>query len=110
MTTPLMIGESVPLEVRNILKSLEVGMPIRWKGNEGTIEFVDDEYITMCFRAYPNDDPNAVKNVHKCCLIIYPHQWDEIEIEDTHFYDVKNYKGKTDDHPGNDMLPSIDQR
>ena len=51
MTTPLMIGESVPLEVRNILKSLEVGMPIRWKGNEGTIEFVDDEYITMCFRA-----------------------------------------------------------
>ena len=48
MTIPLFISESVPKEVSNILKSLQVGMPARYKEFEGTIEFVDDLYITLC--------------------------------------------------------------
>ena len=37
MTTPLFLSESIPLELRNILKSLEGGMPIKWNDDVGTI-------------------------------------------------------------------------
>ena len=40
MTTPLFLSESVPKEIKNILKSLEIGMPARYQDFEGTIEFV----------------------------------------------------------------------
>ena len=54
MTTPLLIGESVPKEVKNILKSLEVGQKARIGSVEGFIEFVSDEYITVCVSTKPN--------------------------------------------------------
>ena len=85
-------------------------MPIGFQGMEGTIEFVDDAYITMCFNAYPTKDPHASKKVHKCCLLIFPHQWDEIELDPSVFQHKKAYRGKTNDHPGNEMLPPTDQR
>lgn len=110
MTTPLFIGESIPREVRNILKSLEIGMLARYKNHEGTIEFVCDDYITICIAMSPNQDPNARRETNKCCLLVYRQNWDDIEIEDTHFYDVKAYTGKTNDHPGNEMLPSVTDR
>ena len=110
MTTPLFIGESIPREIRNIMKSLEVGMPVRFKEHEGTIEFICDQYITMCINCKPNEDPHCLRKINKCCILIYEYQWDELEIEDTHFYDVKNYQGTTDDHPGNEMLPEVDNR
>tara|TARA_Y100000004_G_scaffold88937_2_gene99771 strand:+ start:1124 stop:1474 length:351 start_codon:yes stop_codon:yes gene_type:complete len=109
MTTPLFIGESIPREVRNILKSLEIGMLARYKNHEGTIEFVCDDYITICVATSQNDD-HALKKINKCCLLVYREKWDDIEIEDTHFYDVKAYTGKTNDHPGNEMLPSVTDR
>jgi len=109
MSTPLFISESIPLEIRNILKSLEVGMPARYQGFEGTIEFVDDLYITLCISKKPN--PKGFKQpFNKCCILVYPHQWDELEIDDSSFKNVKNYKGKTNDHPGNEMLPDVEDR
>ncbi len=110
MTIPLFISESVPKEIGNILKSLELGMTARYKGETGTIEFVDDSYITLCISMKPNNDPNSRKQFTKCCICIYPHQWDDLEIEDSHFYDHKAFRGKTNDHPGNDMLPPINER
>ena len=109
MTTPLFLSESVPREVRNILKSLEVGMPARYKGMTGTIEFVDDAYITLCINCKEMDE-HAFKRVSKCCMVIYPEYWDDLEIEDEHFYDHKAYRGTTEDHPGNDLLPNLDNR
>jgi hypothetical protein len=41
---------------------------------------------------------------------VYPHQWDDLEIDDSHFKNVKNYQGKTNDHPGNEMLPDVEDR
>jgi hypothetical protein len=110
MTIPLFIGESIPREIRNIMKSLEIGMPVRYKEFKGTIEFICDEYITVCINCKPTNDPYSKNKISKCCLLVYEQQWDDLEIEDTHFYDVKNYRGKTDDHPGNDMLPEVDKR
>ncbi len=109
MTIPLFISESVPKEVSNILRSLEVGMPARYKDFEGTIEFVDDSYITLCITKKTNP-PGFRQPYNKCCLLIFPYQWDDLEIEDEHFYDHKAFRGKTNDHPGNEMLPDINER
>jgi len=105
MTTPLLISESVALEIRNILKSLEIGSPIRYKGLEGYICFTCNDYISMCFHEYEHGDPSARQPTTQCCLLIYQHDWDEIEIEDSHFYNHKAYHGYIPEHPGNDMLP-----
>ena len=109
MTTPLFISESIPLEIRNILKSLEVGIPARFEQFEGTIEFLSEEYITLCVGTKPNPEGSR-QPMNKCCLCVYPHQWDDLEIDDSHFKNVKNYQGKTNDHPGNEMLPDVEDR
>ena len=44
MSTPLFISESIPLEIRDILKALSVGSKAGFQGFEGTIGFVSDEY------------------------------------------------------------------
>jgi len=94
MTIPLLLSESIPKEIKNILKSLEVGQPARYKEFTGQIRFVCDEYIRICH------DETSQK-----CLVVFENDWDDIEIEDKHFYNVKGYRGKIDDHPGNDLLP-----
>ena len=48
MTIPLIISNADRVELRNIMKHLEVGRKAKFDGLEGTIEFVSDEYITIC--------------------------------------------------------------
>ena len=48
--------------------------------------------------------------MNKCCLLCYNSQWDELELDDAHFQYKKAYRGKTNDHPGNDMLPALEDR
>lgn len=109
MSTPLFISESIPLEIRNVLKSLEIGMPARYQDFTGTIEFVSEEYITLCISEKPNPEGSR-HPMNKCCLLVYSRDWDDLEIDDSSFKNVKNYKGKTNDHPGNEMLPPIEDR
>lgn len=109
MTTPLFIAEAPALEIRNIIKSLSIGARVRWKGNEGYINFVDDNYITICVSEKPNP-PGSRHSTNKCCLLCYNSQWDELEIDSDYFQHKKAYRGKTNDHPGNDMLPAIEDR
>ena len=84
MTIPLLLAEAIPLEIRNILKSLKKGMKVKLKdGDVGTINFICDQYV-----------------------LVYPADWDDIYIEDEHFYNHKNYKGYIREHPGNEDLPT----
>ena len=53
MTIPLIISNADRIELRNIMKHLEVGRKAKFDGLEGTIEFVSDEYITL---PYTNSD------------------------------------------------------
>lgn len=110
MTIPLLISESVPREIKNILKSLEIGQRARYKEIDGYIAFVCDDYITICFKEVEHCDPSARRPVTQCCALVYNQYWDDIEIEDEHFYDVKNYHGEVVDHPGNDLLPPVTVR
>lgn len=110
MTTPLFLSESIPLEVRNILAALTPGMPARYDGFEGVIKFVSDEYISLCIRTYEHGDPAARKSQTEVCICVTPDKWDDLELDDSVFQHIKNYHGKTDDHPGNDMLPPTESR
>ena len=48
MSTPIFLSESIPLELRNILKSFEKGMRVKTPdGDEGYIDFISDQYITI---------------------------------------------------------------
>ena len=105
MTIPLFIAEAIPIEMRNILKSLKKGMPVRLKsGEEGIINFISDDYITVSMNRI--EDPNTMHGYKESNVLVYPNEWDEMEIEDEHFYNHKNYKGVIRDHPGNEDLPS----
>ena len=105
MTIPLFIAEAIPIEMRNILKSLKKGMPVRLKsGEEGTINFISDDYITVSMNRI--EDPNTMHGYKESNVLVYPNEWDEMEIEDEHFYNHKNYKGVIRDHPGNEDLPT----
>ena len=59
MTIPIFLAEAVPLEIRNILKSLERGQKVKLKGGEeGIIDFVCDQYITVSTNRW--EDSNSM--------------------------------------------------
>ena len=105
MTFPIFLAEAIPLEIRNILKSFEPGMKVRLKtGEEGTVNFIGDQYITVsCNR---REDPNSMHGYKETNVLVYHHEWEDMWIEDEHFYNKKNYKGYIRDHPGNEDLPT----
>ena len=83
--------------MRNIFKSLKVGQKIGFDGFEGYIFEIEDKGSRYGKR-FVN-------------VLIYPCDWEDILIEPEEYpKDHRNYKGKTDDHPGNDMLPPIEKR
>jgi|TARA_B000000557_G_scaffold59689_1_gene46533 hypothetical protein len=90
------------------MKHLEVGRKAKYDGLEGTIEFVSDDYITICVSTKPNPEGSR-QPMNKCCICVYPNEWGNVEVEAIKQYG-KSYKGKIDDHPGNDMLPEVDKR
>jgi len=109
MTTPLFISEAPALEIRNIIKSLSPGAKVRWHKVEGYIEFVDDAYLTICISEKPNP-PGSKQPLSKCCVLVFNQYWDELELDDSVFQHVKAYHGKTNDHPGNELLPELAAR
>lgn len=108
MSTPLFISESIPLEIRDILKALSVGSKARWQEFEGTIGFVCDDYITIILRRIPDD--NSLYGHRDVSLLVRRCDWEELELDPIHFKKVKAYRGRIQDHAGNDMLPHVDKR
>lgn len=104
MTTPLLMSESIPLECKKILDTLTVGRRVKYKETEGYISFVCDEYLNICFKEKPAP-PGSAHPIMKCELIVFRDYWEDLLVDDTHMHDVVTYKGKVNDHPGNEMLP-----
>jgi len=104
MTTPLLISESIPLEVKKILQTLEIGQRARYKNTEGFISFICDDYICICFKE-KELPPGSARKYEQCNLLVFSGYWEDLEVDDTHMHDVVRYKGKINDHPGNEMLP-----
>ena len=113
MTIPILLSEAIALELRNILKSLERGRRVRWRDEEGFINFVDDEYITICIHRWekpPEVAEHAKSKWNEVNIVCPERYWDELEIEDEHFHNKRNYWRPVGDHPGNDMLPPVKKR
>ena len=55
------------------IDALHKGLEIRYKEHSGFINFVCDQYLTLCLPKY--DEP--LRNV---CILIYPSQWKDIEL------------------------------
>ena len=106
MTTPLLISESIPLECKKILETLEIGRRVKYGETEGYISFVCDDYLNICFKEKPAQ-PGSARPVEKCELIVFKEYWEDLLVDDTHMHDVVLYKGRTNDHPGNEMLPHV---
>ncbi len=100
MTIPILLSESIPREIAHVLDSLAIGMPARYNGITGTIQHVSDAYIGVCCETE--------------CMLVTVDDWDNLEIDDTHFYWKNNPKHRFSalqhDHPGNEMLPPMDKR
>lgn len=95
--------------MKKILQSLKVGTRVRFKDDEGYISGVYDEYLTLCVREI--EDKGSRYGKRFVNVLIYPSDWEDIEIDPEQYpTDHRNYQGKTDDHPGNDMLPPIEKR
>ena len=80
MTIPLIISNADRIELRNIMKHLEVGRKAKFDGLEGTIEFVSDEYITICVSKKLNPE-GARQKYNKSCICGYHNQWGDVEVE-----------------------------
>ena len=58
------------------------GELVRIGNTEGYVNFIDSAYITVCFNSYPS--PGSKYGETKCCLCVYPNQWDDvIRLEST---------------------------
>ena len=104
MSINLFLANAIQIEMRNILKSLELGNYIKFRGETGYISFVCDDYITMC--THETDYPEAMHGKKFCNVLIYNGDWLDIEIDESLFpRNVRNYHGKIVEHPGNEDLP-----
>ena len=104
MTTPLMISESVPLEVKKILDTLELGRRVKYETTEGFIDFICEQYLTICFKQ-KKSQPGSFREYENCSLVVFREYWEELWVDDSHMHDVRAYRGKVNEHPGNEMLP-----
>ena len=89
MSTPIFLSEAVALEIRNIMRSLQPGMKVRLSGEEGVINFISDEYITITLHQWEDED--TLHGYQQTNVLVYPNEWEDMEIEDAHFYNKKNY-------------------
>ena len=80
MSTPIFLSESVRLELRNILKSLEVGMRVRTPDNEdGYIDFICDQYITVVTHEW--EDTDKLNGKRQVKVLVYAADWENMYLE-----------------------------
>jgi hypothetical protein len=49
------------------------GIQVKYKNRTGVIEFVCEEYVTVCVKTYED-------TYRTVCMLVYPDQWKNIEI------------------------------
>lgn len=49
------------------------GIQVKYKNCTGVIEFVSDEYVTICIETYED-------KFRSVCMLVYQNQWKDIEI------------------------------
>ena len=55
------------------------GQSVTYKGLDGFVNFISEDYITICFKKYASD---AVHGETYCCLLVYPQDQDKVYVLD----------------------------
>lgn len=61
------------------------GEIIEYDGHSGYVNFISNEYITMCIREYckPEEDATCCKNkMNQVCVLIFPNDWHKVIRKD----------------------------
>lgn len=61
--------------------SFTVGEHVKWKDTEGFVNFICDEYITICVCSYTKDDPYCLHKTEKVCVLCFKKDWMDVEHE-----------------------------
>lgn len=51
------------------------GQSVKYKDLLGFVDFIDDDYITICIKSTPS---HSKRGSNDCCLCVYPDQYHEI--------------------------------
>ncbi len=57
------------------------GQRVKFPDNmEGIVEFISEEYITVCISVKKNDCPHSLSQFTKCCILVYPKEQEHLVI------------------------------
>ena len=65
---------------------------IEWKEHSGYINFISEQYLTLCIKTYDKPKQIAEHSRHKqnfVCVLIFPHEWDNI-VRTTRLHQTNN--------------------
>jgi hypothetical protein len=49
------------------------GLNVKYRDHVGVVEFICDQYITICIKRLEHRSKDV-------CLLVYPHQWKEVQL------------------------------
>ena len=47
---------------------------------EGIVEFISEEYITVCISVKKNACPHSLSEFTKCCILVYPNEQEQLVL------------------------------
>jgi len=78
------MDSNAPTKVKSTGDDLfTVGEHVKWKDTEGFVNFISEDYITICVCTYTKDDPHCLHRTEKVCVLCYAHDWKDVEHEET---------------------------
>ena len=57
------------------------GQLVIYDGQQGYVNFISEEYITVCIREYtkpPEVARHSKSNLNQVCVVVYPDRWDYV--------------------------------
>ena len=57
------------------------GQLVSFQGHKGFVNFISEEYITVCIREYtkpPEVAEHSRNKLHQVCICVFPHDWDKV--------------------------------
>lgn len=55
-------------------------MSVVWDKISGEIDFISDQYITICVSQTEHTDEYAKRKSNRCCVLCFPQDWDDVVI------------------------------
>lgn len=49
------------------------GLNVKYKDHIGVVEFISDQYITICIKRLEHKSKDV-------CLLVYPQQWKDVQL------------------------------